>query len=95
MIQYQQHMPQHLAPQHPQHGLPIPISQPAHVQPQYHQSQPQEGQWYENVAYQPPVEVVSHIQAYPQNNVFSDPWGPKLEYDDSSIQMPSARIESL
>lgn len=70
MIQYQQQMPQHLT-QH--HGLPTPISQ-SQSQEQYHTAQSHEGQWYDNTAaYQPPIEVVSHIPAYPQVHVFHDP----------------------
>ncbi|CZT04178.1 hypothetical protein WAI453_009613 [Rhynchosporium graminicola] len=91
MVHYQQHMPQHLT-QH--HNLPAPIS---HTQShdQYHPAQPQEGQWYDNpAAYQPPIEVVSHIPSYPQVHLFQDPW--KVEsFDDPSLQMPSARIENL
>jgi hypothetical protein len=98
IIQYQQ-IPQHLAHQQPQ-PMPSQIPQPAQVQQvqeQYHHPvAPQEGQWYENVAYQPPVEVISHIQAYPQQHIFHDPWAQKIEaFDDPSLQMPSARIENL
>lgn len=100
MVQYQQQVPQHIVQQH--HGLPAPIihhpqhhPQPVHTQ--YHPAPPQEGQWYEHVVYQPPVEVISHhIPTYPQNQVFNDPWAQKIEaYDDPSLQMPSARIENL
>ena len=90
MIQYQQQIPQQVQP------MPTPISQAPHPQEQYHPAGPQDGQWYENVAYQPPVEVITHIQSYPQSHVFNDPWGPKLEtFDDPSLQMPSARIDNL
>jgi hypothetical protein len=76
--------------------MPTPISQAPHVQEQYHPAGPQEGQWYENVAYQAPVGVISHIQAYPQSHVFPDPWVQKIEaFDDPTLQMPSARIENL
>jgi hypothetical protein len=95
MIQYQQQLPQHLAQQHPQ-PMPTPISQAPNGQEQYHPAGPQEGQWYENVAYQAPVEVISHIQAYPQAHSFHDAWVQKIEaFDDPSLQMPSARIENL
>ncbi|RDW65021.1 hypothetical protein BP6252_10672 [Coleophoma cylindrospora] len=89
MVHYQQQLPQ-------QHPMPTPIPQAVQVPEPYHQ-QPQGGQWYENVAYQPPVEVISHIgHPYGQNNVFHDPWAQKLEaFDDPSLQMPSARIENL
>jgi hypothetical protein len=95
MIQYQQQLPQHLSQQHAQ-PIPTPVSQPPHVQEQFHATAPQEGQWYDNVAYQAPVEVISHAQGYPHAHVFHDPWATKLEsYDDLSLQMPSARIENL
>ena len=91
IIQYQQ-LPQHLS-----QAQPTPVSQAAHVQEQYHQSAQQDGQWYENVAYQPPVEVVNHISPYQQSHVFHDPWGvQKIDpFDDPSMQLPSARIENL
>jgi hypothetical protein len=75
-------------------------SSPIEQQPmiQYQQQLPQHlnQQWYDNVAYQAPVEVISHTQGYPHAHVFHDPWATKLEaYDDLSLQMPSARIENL
>jgi hypothetical protein len=95
MIQYRQQLPQHLAQQQSQ-PMPTPISQAPHVQEQYHSSGPQEGQWYESVPYQGPVEVISHIQTYSQPHVFHDPWVQKIEaFDDPTLQMPSARIENL
>lgn len=62
------------------------------------QSQPQsqqQQQWYDGVAYQPPVEVatIGSIPAY-GSGVY-DPWGPKLEFEDPSMQLPSARIASM
>ncbi|KAG0653039.1 selenocysteine tRNA transcription-activating factor [Hyphodiscus hymeniophilus] len=91
MIQYQQQMSHHMT-QQPQ--APVPQATP--VQENYHHAQ-QDGQWYEHVAYQPPVvEVIHQIQPYPQTHVFHDPWGQKIEaYDDPSLQMPSARMENL
>lgn len=94
LVQYQQQLPLHLTQQP---SMPAPMSHVTPVQEQYHTSAPQDGQWYDNVAYQPPVEVISHIPSYPQQHIFNDPWGvQKLEaYDDPSLQMPSARIENL
>jgi len=94
MVQYQQ-VPHHLA-QHTQ-PMPTPVTHVTHVQEQYQAPPQQDGQWYDNVAYQAPVEVISHIQAYPQAHVFHDPWGvQKLDsYDDPTLQMPSARIENM
>jgi metal regulatory transcription factor 1 len=65
------------------------------TQQQYQPTPPQNGQWYDNVAYQSPVEVVSQMQAY-QAQISANPWMQKLEtYDDISLQMPSMRIENL
>ena len=95
MVQYHQQLPQHMTQAQPMPNPPPQIV--THVQEQYHQPAPQNGQWYENVAYQSPVEVVAHISPYQQTHVvFHDPWGVKLEaYDDPSLQLPSARIENL
>lgn len=92
MIHYQ--LPQ----QQQQQPAPMPISAPhsAHPQEHYQSAPPQEGQWYENVNYQAPVEVISAVQAFPHSNVFHNPWIQKIEsYDDPSLQMPSARLENL
>lgn len=97
IIQYHQvhhPLPQQIPQQHsiPAAPQPHPTHQP---QPQYQQA-PQNGQWYESVPYQSPVEIISHIQAYPQSQVYNDPWIQKIDtYDDPSLQMPSARIENL
>ena len=93
VIYQQQPIQQHM--QH--HSQPTPISQAHHVQESYPTPTEQHGQWYDHSAYQPPVEVINHLPSYGQSNVFHDPWdGPKIEtFDDPSLQMPSARIESL
>ncbi|CAL3963441.1 hypothetical protein PZA11_001057 [Diplocarpon coronariae] len=92
LIQYPHPIPHHL--QHPSLP-PAPINQPQVPEPYHHPAPPQEGQWYDNTAaYQPSIEVVSQMPAYPQVHVFHDPW--KVEnFDDPSLQMPSARIENL
>ncbi|TVY81114.1 Zinc finger protein [Lachnellula suecica] len=90
MIHYQQL--QHQLPQ----PMPTPVSHTPQVQEQYQPAAPQDGQWYENVAYQAPVEVISQIQSFPQAHVFHNPWIQKLDaFDDPSLQMPSARLENL
>lgn len=95
MIHYQQQVPHHLRQQQAQPKLEYPATQPPVEQ--YQPSTPQDGQWYENVAYQAPVEVTSHVprhenvQAY---ELFADPWKAEV-YTDLSMQMPSARIETL
>jgi metal regulatory transcription factor 1 len=84
----------HQIQQQPQ-PMPTSVAQPQ-VQEQYQPAPPQEGQWYENVAYQSPVEVISQIQPFSQAHVFHNPWIQKLEaYDDPSLQLPSARLENL
>lgn len=96
MIHYQQLPPQHIPQQ--QHSQPTsgPVPQPALVQAQYEPAPPQDGQWYDSVAYQQPVAVISHMPGYPQTHIFHNPWPQKLEaFDDPSLQMPSARIENL
>lgn len=88
IIQYQQ-LPQHLPPQQP----------PTPVQEQYQPPAPvQDGQWYENVPYQSPVGVlpIHQIQAFPQPQIYSQWMQQKLDtFDDPSLQMPSARLETL
>jgi hypothetical protein len=97
MIHYQlppQQIPQQQAQQ--QQPQPMPAPPHAHVQESYHHAPPQNESWYDQVAtYQAP-EVVTHIQAFPTNHVFHNPWLQKIEhYDDPSLQMPSARLENL
>jgi hypothetical protein len=93
MVQYQPQLSHQINQQQP---MPTHVPQVSHVQGQYQPSPQHDGQWYDNVAYQPPVEV-NHIPNFPQQQIFHDPWGvQKLEcFDDPSIQMPSVRIENL
>ena len=69
------------------------------VQDQYHPTSQQDGHWYDQVPNQAPVQVITHVQAYPQQQIFQAPWKNdpwKIEtYDDPSLQMPSARVENL
>lgn len=77
---------------------PVQFQQITHhlTQQQYQSASPQDGQWYDNVSYQAPMEVVGQIQAYHQAQVSNNPWIQKLEvFDDISMQMPSVRIENL
>jgi len=85
-----QPMNQSAAAQQPQ------TSQPQQAPSPYQQphSQPQEEQWYGGVAYQPPVEVTTIGQIPAYGSGVYDPW-PKLEFDDPTMQLPSARIESM
>ncbi|KAK0705090.1 hypothetical protein B0H67DRAFT_604026 [Lasiosphaeris hirsuta] len=72
-------------------------SQPQAAPEQYPQqhSQAEEQQWYNGVAYQPPVEVATIGQIPTYGSSVYDPWGPKLEFEDPSMQLPSARIENM
>lgn len=75
----------------------VQFQQLAHqlTQQQYQSTSPQDSQWYDNVAYQSPIEVVSQMQAY-QAQISSNPWMQKIEtFEDISMQMPSMRIENL
>lgn len=74
---------------------PTPQAQPAPEQ--YHQPQPQpeEQGWYNGVPYQAPVEVAT-IGQMTYGSAMYDPWGPKMEeFEDPSMQLPSARIENM
>jgi hypothetical protein len=77
------------SPPQPQHDQLHPVQQ-------YHppQAQPvvEEQGWY--APYQPPVVTTIHqIPTY--GSTLYESWGLKSDYDDPSIQMPSARIESM
>jgi metal regulatory transcription factor 1 len=71
-----------------------PQSQPAPEQYQPPHAQPEEQHWYNGVAYQPPVEVATIGQIPTYGSAVYDPW-PKMEYEDPSMQLPSARIENM
>lgn len=102
MVQYAQQMPQQIQP--PPQTVPsqAPPAQPIHhVQEQYQppppqQQQQQEEHWYSGVPYQAPVEVatIGSIPAYSTAGVY-DPWSIKPEFDDPSMQLPSARLEAM
>lgn len=65
------------------------------AQQQFPAAPTQDGQWYDNVAYQSPIEVVNQMQAF-QAQISSNPWIQKIDtFDDISLQMPSMRIENL
>ncbi|KAK0634839.1 hypothetical protein B0T17DRAFT_586523 [Bombardia bombarda] len=97
MVTFQGQVMQHTAP--PQQ-VQAPSNQSQQGSEQYQQQQQQqhaqsEDQWYNGVAYQPPVEVATIGQIAPYSTVY-DPWGAtKLEFEDQSMQLPSARIENM
>jgi metal regulatory transcription factor 1 len=99
MVQYPQQISQQPINQAPQ---PIPSQAPQQAPvpaapEQYQPSppQPEAEQWYNGVQYQPPVDVpnIGGLPTY-GSGVY-DLW-PKPEYvEDTSMQLPSTRIETL
>lgn len=103
MVPYQSPIPQQInqqpvdssqqsMPPRPQPQDPAP---PPSEQVQQPEAQTEAGHWYSNVPYQPPVEVATIGQLPTYGAGVYDPWGPKIEFEDASMQLPSARIASL
>ncbi|ORY64121.1 uncharacterized protein BCR38DRAFT_343283 [Pseudomassariella vexata] len=96
MVQYAQQMSQQIQP--PQ-SIPsqAPAPQPIHqVQEQYQPStHQQEEHWYSSVPYQQPVEVATIGQLPTYGSGVYDPWSIKAEFDDPTMQLPSARLENM
>lgn len=78
------------APQQVQQPTPQPQPTPEQYQP----PPPEEQDWYNGVPYQAPVEVATIGQMTYGSGVY-DPWGPKMEFEDPTMQLPSARIENM
>lgn len=104
MVTYQGQMapqPQQMnqPPPPPQQVVQQSAQQQQHAQSphQYQppQAQPVEQGWYAAVPYQPSVEVTTIHQIPTYGSTVYDPWGPKIEYEDPTMQMPSARIETM
>jgi hypothetical protein len=55
-------------------------------------SQPQEENWPQ---YQPPMEVATIGQLPAYGTAVYDLCGPKLEFDDPTMQLPSSRLETI
>jgi hypothetical protein len=95
----QHHQPMNQPPPQPQQVVQQSPPQPQHaqspVQYQPPQAQPEEQGWYAGVPYQPPVEVTNIHQIPTYGSTIYEPWGLKSEYEDPTMQMPSARIESM
>jgi hypothetical protein len=83
----QQQMPRQSQSQEP---APPPSSE------QYAPAAPQAeaDHWYSNVPYQAPVEVAT-ITQIPSYGTVYDPWGPKMEFEDPTMPLPSARISTM
>ncbi|KXH42938.1 hypothetical protein CNYM01_12978 [Colletotrichum nymphaeae SA-01] len=89
-MQQQIHTPQPIPTQAPQ-PPPQQVSQYASPTPQ---AQPEE--YWNGVPYQAPVEVATIGQLPTYGSGVYDPWGgPKIEFEDPSMQLPSARIENM
>ncbi|KAK5632459.1 hypothetical protein RRF57_008173 [Xylaria bambusicola] len=74
----------------------IPTVQPMHGAQEQFQHQPghHSGQWYNEIPYQAPMEVATIGQIPTYGSVLFDNWEYKPE-DDPTMQMPSARIDSM
>ncbi|KAL2145218.1 hypothetical protein VTI28DRAFT_7727 [Corynascus sepedonium] len=94
----QQQSPEQYHPHHHhQQAQQQQPQQPQVEQQQHQQGQPQQQQqWYDSAQYQPPVEVatIGSLPPFGSGGIY-DPWAPKLDFDDPTMQMPSARIESM
>ncbi|KAK1639947.1 hypothetical protein BDP81DRAFT_447530 [Colletotrichum phormii] len=89
-MQQQIHTPQPIPTQAPQ-PPPQQVGQYASPTPQ---TQPEE--YWNGVPYQAPVEVATIGQLPTYGSGVYDPWGgPKIEFEDPSMQLPSARIENM
>jgi metal regulatory transcription factor 1 len=98
MVSFQGQMaPQGQVMSQPPQQAPQPQQQQQGAPEQYQQQhgQAEEQQWYNGVAYQPPVEVATIGQLPAYGSSVYDPWGPKIEFEDPSMQLPSARIENM
>jgi len=91
MVQYPQPMPQPV----PAQAAPPQPAPPA-AEPYQPAPAPAEGQWYEGVPYQQPVDVPAMGQMPPYGSTVYDPWAePKIEFETAGMTMPSARIEQM
>ncbi|WYZ36665.1 hypothetical protein EsH8_II_000171 [Colletotrichum jinshuiense] len=90
-MQQQIHTPQPIPTQAPQ---PPPQQVNQHYPSPTPQAQPEE--YWNGVPYQAPVEVATIGQLPTYGSGVYDPWGgPKIEFEDPSMQLPSARIENM
>jgi len=83
-------------PPQQQQQPPQPQQQPQQAAPEQYQQHGQAEQWFSGVGYQPPVEVATIGQLPAYGTSVYDTWGgPKIEFEDPSMQLPSARIENM
>jgi hypothetical protein len=103
MVSYPQPVPQQISQQpinSPQQPVPSQVPQDSPAPPateQFQQVTPQQEQdtWYNNAPFQPPVEVATIGQLPTYGSGVYDPWGPKMEFSDPSMQLPSERIANM
>ncbi|KAF5695765.1 zinc finger protein [Fusarium denticulatum] len=92
MIQYQQPIQHHMAqPQQPvvSQAQHIPSAAGHYAPPAAH---PQQEQWPH---YDPPIEVTTIGQLPAYGTAVYDIYGPKIEFEDPSLQLPSSRLASM
>lgn len=79
--------------QTPTQSMIVPKYEP--VQDSYPPPPQEQQHWYDASAYHSPIEIVSNTHSLGSAG-FYDPWSAKIEeYQDQSMQMPSARLENL
>ncbi|KAH6676137.1 hypothetical protein F5X68DRAFT_235339 [Plectosphaerella plurivora] len=81
-------------PQHHDAQQPQQVAQYPSPSPQPPQAVPAEEYW-NGVPYQAPVEVATIGSLPTFGSGVYDIWGPKIEFEDPSMQLPSARIENM
>ncbi|KAF5565023.1 zinc finger protein [Fusarium phyllophilum] len=92
MMQYQQPIQHHMAqPQQPvvSQAQHIPPTAGHYAPPSAH---PQQEQWPH---YDPPIEVTTIGQLPAYGTAIYDIYGPKIEFEDPSLQLPSSRLASM
>ncbi|KAI2471530.1 hypothetical protein F4781DRAFT_101134 [Annulohypoxylon bovei var. microspora] len=98
MVQYAQQMHHSVHPPQSVQSQVPPPQQVHQAQDQYQPPppQPEEQHWYNTVPFQAPVEVTT-IGQLPSfgSGVYGDTWAIKPDFDDPTMQMPSARIDSM
>lgn len=92
MAQYPDAVPQHMSQS--QQQIPAVQHQPPTPEPYREpEPQPEPEPWYQ---YQPPVEVTTIGQLPPFGSGIYDLYGgPKLDFEDPSMPLPSSRVENM
>ncbi|KAI1115436.1 hypothetical protein F5Y14DRAFT_129453 [Nemania sp. NC0429] len=92
LAHFRQPMQQQVQPQ-PQ----ITVIQPVHEVQEHFQPPPSHhaNQWYDEIPYNPPMDVPTIGQIPTFGSISFEPWEFKQELDDPTMQLPSARIDSM